>query len=105
MPKPKSFEFKGIDTLPTDLAKIAGVYRNENQASDITLGCYSIVDYAEQTILLDFHRSAEKAQGPIYQKLIAAKKSYPKSAKVANEEKEARITTKTKNSLQDFYMH
>jgi hypothetical protein len=25
MPKPKSFEFKGIDTLPTDLAKIAGV--------------------------------------------------------------------------------
>jgi short-subunit dehydrogenase len=52
---------------------------------------YTIVDYnddyAEQTILLDFHRSAEKAQAPIYQKMIAAKKSYPKSAKVANEEK------------------
>ena len=45
-------------------------------------------DYAEQTILLDFHRSAGKAQGLIYQKMIAAKKSYPKSAKVANEEKE-----------------
>ena len=29
MPKPKSFEFKGIDTLPTDIAKIVGVIYKE----------------------------------------------------------------------------
>lgn len=40
---------------------------------------YTTVDYkdeyAEQTIVLDFHRLAEKAQGLIYQKMIAAKKA------------------------------
>ena len=39
---------------------------------------YTVIDYndkySEQTIVLDFHRSAEKAQGLIYQKMIAAKK-------------------------------
>jgi len=38
---------------------------------------YTVVDYndeySSQTIVLDFHTSAEKAQGLIYQKMIAAK--------------------------------
>jgi len=56
---------------------------------------YTVVDYNDeyedegQTIVLDFHRSVEKAQGLIYQKMIAAKKqTNHKSAKIANEEKE-----------------
>jgi hypothetical protein len=56
---------------------------------------YTVVDYnneyedQEQTIVLDFHRLVEKAQGLIYQKMIAAKRqSNHKSAKVVNEEKE-----------------
>jgi hypothetical protein len=54
---------------------------------------YNVIDYTdeneEETIVLDFHRSVEKAQGLIYQKMIATKnQSNHKSEKVVNEEKE-----------------
>lgn len=53
---------------------------------------YTVIDYTdenEETIVLDFHRSVEKAQGLIYQKMIATKnQSNHKSEKVVNEEKE-----------------
>jgi len=57
---------------------------------------YTVIDfndeYSEQTIVLDFHRSVEKAQRLIYQKMIAARKqSNHKFAKVANEEKEEEL--------------
>ena len=39
---------------------------------------YTVIDYTdeneEETIVLDFHRSAEKAQRLIYQKMIVARK-------------------------------
>jgi hypothetical protein len=54
---------------------------------------YTVIDYIdeneEETIVLDFHTSAEKAQGLIYQKMIAAKKhsNYkPAKESFANEE-------------------
>jgi len=53
----------------------------------------TVIDYTdeneEETIVLDYHGSVEKAQGLIYQKMIVTKnQSNHKSEKVVNEEKE-----------------